>query len=224
VATGRRTIPRLRGLGRQARDVTVIRPGTDRVAPPRARGASEPPLRLLCVANLTPGKGVDVLLRAVAAAPAGTWTLGIAGSPARAPRTAAALRAQADELGIAAHVAWLGELDEQALTREYARADLFVLATRGETYGMAVAEAIAHGLPVISTTTGEIPEIAGEGGVLAEPDSVPAFTAALLGALSDAALRERLVGGARHAASLLPTWDAAAQLMEDVLLRVAAHG
>ena len=74
-------------------------------------------------------------------------------------------------------MSFVGDLDAQALETCYSRADVFVLATAQETYGMAVAEAVAHGLPVVATKTGAIPELVGDDAGLL----VPVGDAAALG-------------------------------------------
>ena len=87
---------------------------------------------------------------------------------------------------------------------------------------MAVAEAIAHGVPVISTTTGEIASIVGEGGLLADPGDETGFGTALRRAVTDATLRQTLRQGALEAAGRLPTWDETADAMAMVLTGVGA--
>jgi glycosyltransferase involved in cell wall biosynthesis len=200
--------------------ITRIPPGSDRL-PFSAVPKQNASVRVLCVANLTPGKGHAILLRALAAVPHVDWTLTCAGSERRDPDTAWRVRALARELGIASRIEWRGELDDAALDTAYAEADLFALATRSETYGMAVAEAIAHRVPVISTRTGEIPSIVGGAGLLAEPGDTESFGSVMTAALSKAALRRALRDRARDAAQRLPTWEAAAAAMSDVLTRVA---
>ena len=100
----------------------------------------------------------------------------------------------------------------------YDEADVFVLATLYEGYGMAVAEALARGLPIVSTTTGAIPEIVpAHAGLLVAPGDVPALTAALSSILSDSSLRRRLTEGARAARARLPTWPMAAAKLGVIL-------
>lgn len=203
------------------RRVTRIPPGADRPDESDWARPESTRLWLLCVANLTPGKGHEILLKALADLTDIDWTLACAGSESRDPQTASRLRQLADDLGIASRVLWRGELGDTALGDAFATADLFVLATRGETYGMAVAEAIAHGLPVISTRTGEIPSIVGDAGLLAEPGDAAGFAALVKQAVSDGALRQTLRERARQAADRLPTWDQAVAAMEVVLTKVA---
>jgi glycosyltransferase involved in cell wall biosynthesis len=88
---------------------------------------------------------------------------------------------------------------------------VFVLASRYEGYGMAFAQAIAYGVPVIGTTAGAIPETVPAGaGLLVPPDDVPALAVALRRLISDRDARARLADNARAAANLLPTWAASA--------------
>ena len=119
-----------------------------------------------------------------------------------------------------------GELDADALEACYSRADVFVLATLHETYGMAVAEALAHGLPVVSTRTGAIPALVGEGaggagraGILVAPGDHGALAAALSQVIGDSRLRVRLADGARRVRECLPTWETASDKMAAALGR-----
>jgi len=100
---------------------------------------------------------------------------------------------------------------------------VFVLATLQETYGMAVAEAIARGLPVVSTNTGEIPAIAGDGGIIVPPGDVPALAAALSSVLGDRELRTRLRNGALQARKRLRSWDEAVDGFAAVLELMSLH-
>jgi glycosyltransferase involved in cell wall biosynthesis len=215
--------------------ITVVEPGTDPA--PLGRGASpEPPisspfsrdLLLLCVATLTPRKGHDLLFRALASIPQRNWQLICAGSLDRDRETTARLRAQLRADGLEDRVRLAGDLDAAALDARYAAADLFVLATRHEGYGMAVAEALARGLPVISTATGAIEElVAGSdppAGIVLPPGDLDALSQALARALGDADLRARLAHGARLARERLPRWDDSCAKMAAVLDRASrAH-
>jgi glycosyltransferase involved in cell wall biosynthesis len=127
--------------------------------------------------------------------------------------------------GLNARVSFVGDLDAPALAGCYDRADLFVLATRHETYGMAVAEALARGLPVVSTETGAIPELVGdEAGLLVPVGDTTALTSALSQVLSNRQLLARLAEGARRVRDRLPTWADATGRMAAALDRVAMDG
>ena len=178
-------------------------------------------MQLLCVATANPGKGHDILFRALATVPHRSWHLNCVGSLERHPPTVELLRVTLRETGLMDQVSLVGERDAAALEAFYDRADLFVLATLHETYGMAVAEALARGLPVISTTTGAIAELVGDdAGVLVPPGDEAALAGALSYVLGDAHVRERLAGGARRARERLPTWDEAFGKMSAALERV----
>ena len=127
--------------------ISVVVPGT---APaPRSAGAGGPCCAILAIGVVTPRKGHDVLLRALARLSDLDWTLTIAGAP-RDPVHARSLEALAEQLGIARRVTFPGEVIAEDLERLWQRADLFALATHYEGYGMAIAEAIKRALPVAS--------------------------------------------------------------------------
>ena len=198
--------------------LVVVEPGTDPA--PLARGGGRP-LTLLTVATVVPRKGHDTLVAALASLTDRPWRLVCAGSLDRDLRAAASLRAAIRGHGIEGRVTLAGDLDEAALAREYDRADLFVLPTYFEGYGMAVAEALARGLPVVSTATGGIPDlVADEAGLLVQPGDVPGLAAALASVMDDQALRLRLGAGARRARQRLPTWRAATDRLAAALARI----
>ncbi len=219
IVTGTATRSMLARYGVTSERVLVIEPGTDRA--PVARGSGGPSVNLLCVATLNPGKGHRTLLTALAAVPERRWHLVCAGSLTRHPDTAAGVRARVAALGLDDHVSFAGDLEGPALAAAYDGADLFVLATVQETYGMAVAEALARGLPVVGTSTGAIPELVGEDAGLVVPvgDSA-ALAAALSLAIGDSACRARFAAGARRARNRLPTWEQASAKMADALTRL----
>src|SRR5262245_7018902 len=206
VVTGRATLSLLADYEVPPSQIVVIEPGT-RPAP-LARGSSGSRLELLCVATFNPGKGHEDLIKALAAVPSRGWFLTCAGSVTRHPQTVARIQALIRERGLDDHVALAGELDADAIEACYDGSDLFVLATQRETYGMVVAEALAHGLPIVSTRTGAIADLVGdEAGLLVSPGDVPALTDALARAIGDAALRARLAAGARRVRPSLPRWE-----------------
>jgi glycosyltransferase involved in cell wall biosynthesis len=200
--------------------IVVVEPGTDPA--PLARGSGGPGLALLCVATFIPRKGHSVLFEALAELIHHDWTLECIGSLHRSPETVARLRELVRRLGLSERVALSGEMDGPMLARRYDRADLFVLATFHEGYGMALAEALARGLPVISTRVGAVPHTVPEdAGLLVPAGDRVALADALDRMLSDANLRARLAAGARHACAALPTWDVAAARMAQALERAS---
>lgn len=220
IATSRYTGGLLIELGVPAERIDVVEPGTDPA--PLAQGAGSARLRLLCVATLTHRKGHAVLFEALGGLKDRDWRLTCAGSMDLNPETVAALRAQLERLGLSKRVALLGEVGEATLSELYARSDLFVLATRFEGYGMALAEALARGLPIVSTRTGAVSQTVPEGaGLLVPPNDPKSLAEALARIMADADLRLRLSEGARQAREGLPTWEVACAKMARVLATAA---
>jgi glycosyltransferase involved in cell wall biosynthesis len=200
--------------------VTVALPGIDAVAvSPRPRRDA---VTLLAVGAVVPRKGYDVLIDALAALTDLQWRLVIAGDRTRDRATADAVAKQIAAAGLGARVSLRGAVGDDELARLHAEADAFVLASRHEGYGMAFAEAINHGLPVVGTRAGAIPETVPAGaGILVEPDDTPALAAALRTMIADVRARETHAAAARAAAANLPRWDATARTFLAVLESVS---
>lgn len=213
VVTSRTTGATLvRDYGVAASRVVVAAPGTDRVAPSPARRAG--PVRLLSIGALIPRKGFDVLLAALAEVAALDWTCRIVGSAAHDPVEAAAIAALRGRLSLGRRVRLMGEVAETGPF--YRWADVFVLASRYEGYGMVFAEALAAGLPVIGTRGGAIPEVVPAGaGLLVAADDVGGLAGALRGVIGAPGLRAEMAAAARGV--VLPSWDETAALVEGVL-------
>ena len=204
--------------------ITVAPPGTDRpaitVAPRGDRNPDE--VALLAVGSAVPRKGYDVLCAALAGLMPLRWRLTIAGDMGRDPETAARLKADIARFGLERRVTIEPAVTRDRLATLYATADLFVLPSRYEGFGMAFAEAIAHGLPVIGTTAGAIPAtVPLSAGVLVPPDDLAALMAALRRLIASDAERARLSAGARAASAQLPTWRGSAALFSAAIERVA---
>jgi len=198
--------------------LTVAPPGTDPM-PLAARDRTGGVPQLLSVGTLVPRKGHDLLIAALAMLQDLPWRLAIVGDPARDPSTTATLRRLITEAGLGERIALVGALPPNELQQHYITADLFVLASRYEGYGMVYTEAIAHGLPVVGTTAGAIPEAVPEGAaLLVPPEDIPALVAALRRLLSDSAARDHLAGAARQAAQRLPRWQDSAALFASALV------
>ncbi len=199
--------------------IGVVAPGTDPAR--RARGSGKSgPVRLLCVAAVTEGKGLGLLVEALARLKHLAWELECVGSLEAEPATAASLRRTISDHGLEDRGRLVGEVPHEALAKMYRRADVFVLASVFESFGMALAEALAHGLPVVSTTGGAIPEIVPRtAGLLVEPGDPKGLAEALEAVIADPELRARLAAGAHEAGRRLPSWDHAAARFADQVRR-----
>jgi glycosyltransferase involved in cell wall biosynthesis len=200
--------------------VTVALPGIEAVAvSPRLRADA---VTLLAVGAVVPRKGYDVLIDALATLADLDWRLVIAGDRTRDRATADAIAARIGVAGLDTRVSMRGAVGDDELARLHNEADVFVLASRHEGYGMAYAAAINHGLPVVGTRAGAIPETVPAGAaILVEPDDAPALAAALRTMITDPDAREAYAGAARAAAKQLPRWDATARIFLGVIESIA---
>jgi glycosyltransferase involved in cell wall biosynthesis len=200
--------------------ITVARPGTDRGE--TAKGSSDGIVRLLSVGSVVPRKGYDLLIAALAPLAALPWRLTIAGDRTRDETAAAQLDADIASHKLSDRIEVLGALPSDRLATLYVGADLFVLASRFEGYGMAFAEALVHGLPVIGTTAGAIPDtVPPDAGVLIEPSDVKALTRTLRMLIENPKERQWFASGARAAGEALPTWEESAALMAGAIEALA---
>ncbi|PRY35138.1 glycosyltransferase family 4 protein [Umezawaea tangerina] len=190
--------------------VHTVVPGTDPAPLAPGSGGSG---RLLCVASVTPRKGHDLLVQALATVADLPWTLDCVGPLGHAEHVAR-VRELAERHGLADRVRLTGPLTGEPLHRAYAAADLFVLASRAETYGMVVTEALARGLPVLASA---VPDALGDGGLLLPPGDAGALAAALRRWFTDEDTRRELRGSALRRRGALPTWDEAVRDLGRVL-------
>jgi glycosyltransferase involved in cell wall biosynthesis len=205
--------------------VHVAEPGVD--VAERAPG-SDAGGELLCVAAVIPGKGHDVLLAALAAITDLAWRCVCVGALTRDPGFVQRLERQAREGGIRDRLLLAGPRTGADLDAAYAAADALVLASRAETYGMVVTEALAHGIPVLATRVGGLPEALGRTpagqrpGVLVPPGDPSALEGAIEQWLGDPRLRLHLRHSAAERRPLLPSWSDTSAEVAAVLARVAA--
>jgi|KBSSwiStaDraftv2_1062776.scaffolds.fasta_scaffold61984_2 glycosyltransferase involved in cell wall biosynthesis len=201
-----------------AERIAVVEPGTDRAS--LARGSSDGLVRLLCVAALIPRKGHDVLIEALARLRDKPWRLTCVGSVDRDQPTAARVRAMLAQYDLVDRVTFTGDLHQPELDREYDAADVFVLPTFHEGYGMVVSEALARGLPVISSPTGAIADlVTADAGRLVPPGHIDELGRALSEVIDRSDIRARFSAGARRVRDRLPTWDHSARRMSEALER-----
>jgi glycosyltransferase involved in cell wall biosynthesis len=189
--------------------VHVARPGVDRVTAPAQ------PVRghLICVGVLSQHKGQDLLVEALAGLADRDWHCVLAGSLDRDPEFVEQLRTRVTRLGYDRRVRLSGVLTGADLSHAYTTADLLVAPSRSETYGMTVTEALAHGLPVIATAVGGLPEALGSTaggarpGQLIPPGDPAALAAALADWLDDEGHRHRLRAAVRLRQQTLRGWE-----------------
>lgn len=210
VATSRWTRDRLvEAYGLDPARVLVAEPGADLA--PLAPGSPDG-RALLCVGAVTPLKGYDVLADALALLDDLSWELRGVGSLDIEPHFAAGVAA-----GLGGRLDLVGPLSSAELAATYAEADLLVLASRAETFGMVVTEALARGLPVVASDVGGVCEALGGGGVLVPPEDPGALAHELRRWLTDAGHRAELRAAAAERRAVLTGWDRTVRLVTEAL-------
>lgn len=199
--------------------ITVAVPGTDPAQ--RARGTGRP-LQLLAVGSIVPRKAFDTLVRALAPLQQHEWRLAIVGSTDRDAQALAALQAAIRETGLGKRITLVGPARQHELAEYYAAADVFLLPSLYEGYGMVLAEAMARGLPIVCTTGGAaaatVPDAAA---IKVPPGDERALSQAIGRVLEDAALRRRLADAAWDAGQKLPRWQDTARIVASVIKDIA---
>jgi len=195
--------------------VHVVAPGVD-PAPlaPGTDGASQ----LLCVGSLTPTKGQDVLVEALALVADRPWHCELVGPLHRDRAHVAAVRAAVARHGLGGRVRLTGPYTGAQLAAAYAGADLLVLPSRVESFGMVLTEALARGTPVLASATGGVPDTVGTGpGLLVPPEDAAALATALRRWMDRPGLRVQLRRAARARRRSLDGWEVAARCLARVL-------
>ncbi|MCX5562117.1 glycosyltransferase family 4 protein [Streptomyces sp. NBC_00038] len=195
-------------------DIAPIASGTDGVS------------RLLCVAAVTPRKGQHRLVEALASVTDLPWSCVLVGGLAQDPAYVAQIRALIEKYGVGNRLHLAGPQAGAQLDASYAAADLMVLTSYAETYGMAVTEALARGIPVLATDVGGLPEAVGRApdggvpGILVPPEDPAALASELRGWFGEADVRRRLKAAARGRRAALNGWATTARSLAGVLGRL----
>ncbi|MCB1664643.1 MAG: glycosyltransferase family 4 protein [Pseudomonadales bacterium] len=204
-------------FGIPATRITVAVPGTDPA--PFAACEGQPPV-LLCVATLTRRKGHDLLIDALAMLSHLEWQARFVGGDDFDPGWAQTLREKIQGAGLQQRIVLTGSRKD--LRAEYQGADIFVLPTRFEGYGMVFTEALSYGLPIVASQIEPVTEIVPpEAGLLVPAENSAALASALERMLMDTTLRATLTQGARESAENLPRWPdtatAVARLLQEIV-------
>lgn len=197
--------------------ITVAVPGTEPGV--RALGNATVP-RIVSIGSIIPRKAHDVLVLALAQIADLTWRCDIIGSRSMDEQCSTNLEQQIAHCGLSGRVTLVGQVDD---TRsELARSDIFALASRYEGYGMAFAEALSQGLPIVACRTGAVPEVVpDDAGFLVAPDDVRGFANALKLLLTSADLRKGMGEAAFRRGASLPSWSDTARRCLTVIESVA---
>ncbi len=208
-------------FGISAAKLTIAEPGILRGRRAMGPSAGEP-LHIVSVGSLTPRKGFAVLTEALATVSGLPWHATIAGSPDLSPDTAAEIRRKITGFGLADRVRLVGQLGEPEVSALYSSGDIFALASYYEGYGMAFAEAMAHGLPIVASGGGAVAgTIPPRAGFVCTPGDAKAIASALRSLLSDESLRQAKAEAAWRHGQTLPQWSDTAAIIAEALESLA---
>lgn len=217
ITTSAYTANRLQELGLVASAPHVVVPGVDPRSP--AAPNPDPPVNLCCVASIIPRKNHAGLVDALAEIRDLDWCCRLAGSLEQSPETVSEVLDRVKRHTLEQRIRLDGELTANALDSIYRQSDLFILPSRFEGYGMVVTEALAYGLPLVTTTGGALRDtVPGQAALTVKPDDAEALAAALRRVLSDRGLFHELKAGAADARQRLPDWQTAVTNFDQILL------
>lgn len=217
VVTSRATKRTLeRDFGVPLKKITVAEPGTDPA--PRATGTGTP-LHLLAVGAISKRKAYEILVRALVPLAELDWRLTIAGATDRDPAAVDVLETAIASARLGDRISMVGKVVPATLDRLYESADLFVMPSLYEGYGMVLAEAMARGLPIVCTTGGAAADTVPDNAAMKVPPGDPqALTSALRDALDNKKLRVRMADASWEAGRALPTWNETARRIAATVL------
>ncbi|WP_117194550.1 glycosyltransferase family 4 protein [Rhizobium terrae] len=199
--------------GVSAEKIAVAIPGADPA--PLAIGGGDPPL-ILSIGTLTARKGHDVLIAALEKLRDLRWSCRVVGSKVLSPEVTTELERQIARAGLEERIELAGQIDDTRA--EFAKADIFALASRYEGYGMVFAEALVQGLPIVGCAAGAVPDVVpASAGFLVPPDDPAAFAEALGRLLSEPETRIAMADAAAVAGAKLPSWRDTAKIISDML-------
>lgn len=196
-------------------DVMVCRPGLDDWHVPAAQRVPSSVPVILSVGHIIPRKGYLEATEALARLKASPWIWRVVGNPDFDPAYAAAWKARVQACGLQERLDFVGALSPQATAQQYGQADVFLLASLFEAFGMAFLEALAAGLPVVAFDAGEVKSLVDEdhGAVVPLGD-----TEALASAVGSWLERQRPQPVARR------TWDDVAGELRSLLAAAVGPG
>ncbi len=196
--------------------ITIAMPGTDKQT--YARCQNTPPV-LLTVATLTRRKAHDVLIDALAQITHLSWSARFVGGAEFDPDWAIFLCRKVQALDLEQRITFVGSVAD--LAAEYREADVFVLPSLFEGYGMVFAEALSFGLPIVAARAGAVPAlVSAEAGILVPPQDSDSLAEALSTLLSNPDQLQTLRNGAQIAAKSLTTWEDTATIVSGLITKI----
>lgn len=219
IVTGRFTFDLLCNAGLDSDKIRIVEPGTERF--PRKKQYKLVPSELLYIANYSALKAQDVLIRALCRITAWDWTLHLYGDMERDREYTASVRSLIQQLKMEHKIIMHGIVERLEISSVFLNADLFVMPSLFESYGMALSESLAHGLPVVTTSAGNIPYTVPAGmGLLTEPGDEEQLADAIRSLFDDPARYSALCSAASQYNKQVRSWEKAVADFETILLEL----
>ena len=226
IANSRHTKEAAEKMGLPADAIAVVYPGLDTGLVRETTPRHSDTMRLLFVGNWDPRKGLDTLVDALSLLENPGIVLDIVGEDSFHPRYAKRVRRSVAASGMENSIRFHGRVGRESITRFYSQADVFVLPSSYEPFGIVFAEAMSFGLPIVAADAGGIPELVEheDNGLLVPPNDATALAAAIDRLSSNADLRERLGKRSYEKSRRLNTWDDCFTTILDHLNRLVGEG
>lgn len=226
ITTSRHTAHRLQSYDVPPQRIRVVEPGADTIivdaTASQRRKVPGNTINLLCVAHLSPRKAQHHLVEALFALQHLPWHCTLAGSTSRDKHYGRQVRDLVETYGLGDRITLAGELDDEGLEAAYREADIFVLPSLYEGYGMVIDEALAVGLPIITTDGGALAATGNRPGIRQyRAGDVAQLQACLADWLGDPQRLSLAVREAGDESKNLRQWDLAAREFRDALSSLA---
>jgi glycosyltransferase involved in cell wall biosynthesis len=216
IVTGKFTAELLGNAGLDNKKIRLAEPGTEHF--PRKKAYRPVPSNLICIANYSAVKAQDILVRALAGLRDRDWTAHLYGDTDHDKEYTAVLTSLIRDLKLEQRIRMHGIVERNQVSTVLLDADLFVMPSLFESYGMAITEALAHGIPVVSTSAGNIPYTIPDGmGVLTEPSNEESLSTALRMLFDDPVQYSGLCSAAAQYYLHARSWDEAADEFEKII-------
>jgi glycosyltransferase involved in cell wall biosynthesis len=218
IVTGQFTFDLMCNIGLNPAKVRIVEPGSGPF--PRKKQYKPVPTELLCISNYSALKAQDVLIHALSRLTERDWKLHLYGDSDHDKEYAAFVRSLLQKIKLEHRIIMHGIVDRHEISRVFLKADLFVMPSRFESYGMALTESLAHGIPVVTTLSGNIPNtVPADMGLLTEPGNEEQLAEAIRSLFDDRVKYSALCIAASQYYKQARSWEQAVADFETIILQ-----
>ncbi len=226
IANSNHTSEEIKGMGLSDQAIDVVYPGFDSLQAPQGSSSRiDDSIRLLFVGNWDPRKGLETLLEALHHSNNPGISLDVVGDDRFYPRYTRRVMKKVLQWGLEGRTRFHGRIERHSLGSFYSNADIFVMPSTYEPFGIVFAEAMSFGLPIIAANAGGIPELVEhrKNGLLVPPNDPFALAQAIAELASSAELRQKYGRASYEKSKELNTWEDSFQTILKHLHRLAVE-